>query len=400
MSDPCLGSGAVSRERRLVAYAWHQRTSSIDARERLLAVLAPTPDRLLLATCHRVEIYAALPPTADPVDWLGDLGLTPADAAGVGVHVDVAALAHLFAVAAGLDSSVAGEPQVLAQVRRAYRAVERPDPLLVAAFERALHVGRLVRTGSGLSSARSVGSLAVDAVVAQLRDPASSTVLVIGAGEMGKLAVRALVRRVARVIVANRDHDRAAALAAAHSADAVPLEHVAAVLGDVDALISAADTRGSLLTPLLIAERLGSTRPLAVVDIAVPRSVDAPVRELLGAAYRSVDDLPGASATVAPAVLRGALERCEREALRFTAERLPDSVDAIRALRSDAERLRAAKLERALQRLGHLSPRDRRIVEALATTITNGLLHAPTVALRERRADPTAARALFDRGSR
>ncbi len=390
----------MNQDRRIVAYAWHQRASSIDTRERLLDTLSAASDRLLLATCHRVELYAALPSSADPTEWIGRLGIDAADLASVAIHADVAALAHLFAVSAGLDSSVAGEPQVLAQVRRAYNAVGGPHPLLLAAFERALHVGRLVRVTTGLSSARSVGSLAVDAVVADLEAPLRSTVLVVGAGEMGKLAVRALERRVGRVIVANRDRDRAAALAAAHRADATGLADVARVLGDVDAVVSAADTRGATLTPAVVAERLRSGRPFAVVDIAVPRSVDAAARAMLGPSYRSVDDLPGASARVPETTLRAARERCDLEALRFYAERHPETLDAIRSLRAAADELRAAKLERALQRLGHLSARDRRIVEALSMTITNALLHAPTVALRERRADPTAARALFDRGPR
>lgn len=390
----------MSRDRRIVAYAWHQRASSIDARERLLDRIPPAPDRLLVATCHRVEVYAVLPVSADPLEWLGGLGVDAVDRAGAAVHSDAGALAHLFAVAAGLDSAVAGEPQVLAQVRRAYRAVAAPHPLLVAAFERALHVGRVVRTVTGLSSARSVGSLAVDAIVAGLADPARASVLVVGAGEMGKLAVRALERRVGRVLVANRDAERATELAAAHHAIAVDLADVARTLPDVDAVVSAADTRGAVLTPAVVAERLRLRRPFAVVDIAVPRSVDAAARALLGVGYRSVDDLPGASARVPEATLREARERCELEALLFHAERLPESVDAIRSLREAAEALRAAKLERALQRLGHLSVRDRRIVEALSMTITNALLHAPTVALRERRADPMAARALFDRGTR
>lgn len=387
-------------DRRLVAFAWHQRASSIDTRERLLAMLSSGSDRLLLATCHRVEVYAALGRSVEPEAWLAAQGVGAADRLCAEVRTDAAALTHLFEVAAGLDSAVAGEPQILAQVRRAAQSAGSPHPLLAAAFARALHVGRVVRAAAGLSSARSVGSLAVDAVVDALAEPASACVLVIGAGEMGKLAVRALERRVGRVVVANRDHERAAELAALHHAVAIGLGDVANALAGVDAAISAADTRGAALTAAVVAERLRSPRPFAVVDIAVPRSVDAETRALLGAAYRSVDDLPGASARVPEAALRAARERCALEATRFHAERLPESVDAIRSLRESAEALRAAKLERALGRLGHLSARDRRIVEALSTTITNAILHAPTVAVRERRADPSAVRALFERGQR
>jgi len=328
------------------------------------------------------------------------LAIAPEDAETMTAYLDSDALAHLFFVGAGLDSAVAGEPQILSQVRRAYTSQRGIDPLLVAAFERAIYVGRAVRTASGLSSARSVGSLAVDVVVSRLASPDRATVLVIGAGEMGKLAVRALARRVGRVVVANRDAGRASVLAEAHDAIAIPLSDVPGALDDADAVVSAADTRGTLLTARLLAARLASPRPLAIVDLAVPRSLDADARALVGDRYLCVDDLPGASARVPEATLRAARVRCEVEAARFFNERAPESKEAIRTLRMTAERVRAAKLERALQRLGHLSARDRRIVEALSTTLTNALLHEPTVALRERRADPSAARSLFERDGR
>lgn len=390
----------VTADHQLVAFTWHQRTSPIDVRERLLTSLRPGPDRVLLATCHRVELYAVLAQDARTADLVDGLGLASSDVLSMTTHVGRDALAHLFAVAAGLDSAVAGEPQILSQVRRAHAAQRGLHPLLVAAFERAIHVGRNVRAGSGLSSARSVGSLAVDLVVEQLSSPADATVLVIGAGEMGKLAVRALTRRVARVVVANRDVERATMLAEAHDALAIPLAEVPRSLAVADAVVSAADTRGALLTAPLIGERLRSERPLVIVDVAVPRSLDADARAIAGHRYRSVDDLPGASARVPEATLRIALERCVDEAERFANERVPESKEAIRAMRETAERVRSEKLERALRRLGHLSDRDRRVVELLSTRLVNALLHEPTVALRERRAHPSAARSLFEKSTR
>lgn len=383
------------RDDHLILLAWHQRATSLDARERLLARLVPASGRALLTTCHRVEVYAV---ANGPRSLLASLPLDDEDRRTACVQSDAEALAHLFAVTAGLDSAVAGEPQILAQVRRAYRGHEGLHPLIATAFERALHVGRLVRHASGLEGARSVGSLAVDAAIARLAAPERATALVIGAGEMGTLAVRALARRVGTVIVANRDTERARALADAHGASAIALADVAAALDRCDAVISAADTRGELLTAELLAPRLRSPRPLVVIDIAVPRSLDATARDALDGSYLSVDDLPGAAARADGATLRTAGRRCELEAERFFHERAPASLAAIRALRERADRLRAAKLERALHRLGHLSPRDRRVVEALSTTLTNALLHEPTVALRQRRADPDAARALFERG--
>ena len=382
---------------RLVALAWHQRASGLDARERLLDRLTPSRQRAIVATCHRVELYAR---ARDARSLLASLPLVDEDRESVVVYEDEAALAHLFKVASGLDSAVAGEPQILAQVRRTYLGHGGLDPLIAAAFERALHVGRSVRRTPGLEGGRSVGSLAVDAAIERIDRPEQATVLVLGAGEMGKLAVRALARRVGRLVVANRDVARAASLADAFGASAITLAVVPAALDGADAVISAADTRGAVLTRDLVAARLGSSRPLVVVDVAVPRSVDADARALLDGRYLSVDDLPGAIARVDESVLAAARERCAAEAARIVRERAPASVEAIRALRERAERVRAEKLERALRRLGHLSARDRRVVDALSTTLTNALLHDPTVAIREQRADPGAARALFDRSER
>jgi glutamyl-tRNA reductase len=384
----------VAEDVRIVACLWHQRSAAIGTRERLLSTLAPGRDRLLVTTCHRVEIYAAMTGTRSVSGWVDELHLEGEERASLRLVEGVEAAAHLFAVASGLDSAVAGEPQILRQVRRSYLQAPAVHPVLARLFERALHVGREIRRTSGLSSERTVGSLAVDEVVRLLPEPANAIVLVVGAGEMGKLAVRALGRRVGRVIVANRDVRRAAAIAAGGGAEAIPLTEIPECLADVDAVISAADTRGAVLDPAALGPR-ARLRELVVVDIAVPRSMGPEARDLDGIVYRSVDDLPGAAAGAPVTVVQAARQRCADEAARCLDERVPDTLDAIRELRAGAERLRAQKLERALKRLGHLSARDRRIVEALSTTLTNAVLHTPTVALRERRADPAAARALF-----
>ncbi len=310
------------------------------------------------------------------------------------------AAAHLFRVAAGLDSAIAGEPQILRQVRAAYEAAAGDlHPMLARLFERALHVGRELRRETRLGEVRrSIGSLAVDDALRTLDDVPSATVLVIGAGEMGKLAVRALSQRVARVLVANRDRARADTVAATTGAIALGLEDVPAALANADAVISAADTRGALLTRELLSARLRE-RPLVIVDIAVPRSVAEDARQLADLRYRSVDDLVYGSANVPVSDIALAAERCSREAVAFMREwRERAAAEVIRDVRARAESLRQAQLERALRRLGHLGERDRRIVEALSTGVTNAILHAPTVALREEPSRSDSARELFGIG--
>ena len=373
----------MSLETQLVARVVHQRDAALDTRERLLGTLGNAPGRVVLATCHRVEVYE----TVDQVESDSDMRTLVAHEAA----------AHLFRVAAGLDSAIAGEPQILRQVRAAYEAAAGDlHPMLA---RRALHVGREIRRETRLGDVRrSVGSLAVDDALRTLDDPASATVLVIGAGEMGKLAVRALARRIAGVLVANRDRARAEIAAVTSGAVALGLEDVPEAMARADAVISAADTRGTLLTRELLSARLRE-RPLVIVDIAVPRSVAEDARELAGLRYSSVDDLADGNANVPAADIAFAAERCSREAVAFMREwRERGAAEVIRDVRARAESLRQAQLERALRRLGHLAERDRRIVEALSAGVTNAILHAPTVALREEPSRSDSARELFGIG--
>lgn len=388
---PALGvvrSTTVSAQTQLVARVVHQRDAALDTRERLLGTLLNAPGRVVLATCHRVEVYEI----THRVQSLPDMRtLVAGEAAN-----------HLFRVVAGLDSAIAGEPQIQRQVRVAYEAATGDvHPMLGRLFERALHVGREIRRTTRLGGVRrSVGSLAVDEALRAIGDPASATVLVIGAGEMGKLAVRALSRRVARILVANRDRARADTVAAVDCAMAIGLDNVPLALAAADVVISAADTRGLLLTRKLLSSRVRE-RPLAIVDIAVPRSVAHDAREIPGLRYRSVDDLAAENVDVPASDIAFAAERCSREALAFMREwRERGAADAIRDVRARAEVLRQAQLERALRHLGHLSERDRRIVEALSTGVANAILHAPTVALREEPARSDTARELFGIGRR
>jgi glutamyl-tRNA reductase len=373
----------VPRQTHLVAHVVDQRDAALDTRERLLSTLADVAGRVVIATCHRLETYEATE-RVEPVTDMRTL-------------VGEQAAAHLFRVAAGLDSAIAGEPQILRQVRSSYEGVSGElHPMLRRLFERALHVGRDVRRRTRLGEVRrSIGSLAVDDALRALDDPLSATVLVIGAGEMGKLAVRALTRRVAHVLVANRDPSRAEAVAAETGATALRLEHVPDALARADVLISAADTRGDLLTrPLLLPRVLQG--PLVIVDIAVPRSVAADARQLEGLRYRTVDDLAAEKVDVPATDLAVAAERCSREAAAFMREwHERAAVQAIRELRAHAESLRRKQLERALRRLGHLDERDRRIVEALSSGVANAILHGPTLALREEPSRSDSARELF-----
>jgi glutamyl-tRNA reductase len=372
----------------------HQRDAPIAARERLAASApaAVAHGALALVTCHRVELFACLPVDADPRAWLGE----SVEFAALQTRTGAAAVTHLFRVAAGLDSAIPGERQILGQLRRAYVNRETALPaLLSAAIESALHHGRLLRARTELGLVtRTIGSLAVDELLRELQEPTRATILVVGAGEVGKLASRALRRRVGRILVMSRSGNSAQQVASAADGEAVALEDIVQALDAADGVISAADTRGAVLTVDRLTARVARGE-LVVVDIAMPRSVMADARSLDGLRYRSVDDLRS-EPTVSAAVIEECEESCRAAAADFIQERAARQVaPVIAAIHARADGVRRRQLDRALAKLGHLSERDRDVVAALAQAVTRGVLHEPTAALRAKPSRADAARELF-----
>lgn len=385
---------------RIALLSLHQRDAAVDVRERFGDAVAANagPDVLVLATCHRCEVALAVPAAAEPKRWIAErlgVAVLPAEAT---VRLDADAVLHLTRVACGLDSVIRGEGQILGQLRRAFddaRARAPLEPILAIVVQRVLGAGRELRRTTALGSVRrTVGSLAVDAALADAG--ADAAVLVVGAGEVGKLTLRALAARARSVVVANRDVARAAALAREHGATAVPLDAIDEPLDRAAAVIAAADTRGAVLTVDRLRRRL-ARGPLTLVDLAVPRSVSAEARALAGLRYLDVDDLSDAAAPeLDAAALRDVEAACAAAAADIVRElRERHAAGTIRALRDRAELIRRSQLDRALARLGHLSERDRRVVESLSEGLAHALIHEPTVRLRRSPEHEPAARDLF-----
>lgn len=391
---------------RLALLSLHQRDAALDARERLAAVAqaAPPRERLVaLLTCHRVELYAVVPAGDDERAATASLlGADPSSVAGATLRTGREAALHLFRVALGLDSHIVGERQIAGQISRLYASARAAgiDPILAGLLQRALHLARSVRAATPLGEVRrSVGSLAVDEALRHVPDPLRTRALVIGAGEIGKLAARALAQRVGTLVIANRDAAKAAEVAAPIGARAVPLADLPRALAESDIVISAADTRGEVLTAAVLAERVRGG-PLAVVDIAVPRSVAADARALPGLVYRDVDHLASANASVDAEVVALAERRCGDAASAFEAWLASrERTATVRALRERADAIRERQLSRALRHLGHLPERDREVIAALASSLTHALLHEPTVRARDEIEGERAARVLFGIGS-
>jgi len=387
---------AVSPEEptRLLAVGVSHRHAPLELRERLYLAdghaveLAKELSGVVLSTCNRTEVYVVGGDAARAREQLERRsGL---DLAGVlAVWEGVEAVEHLFRVAAGLDSLVPGEAQILGQVRLAYEAAlgaGATGPVLNRLFEDALHTGKRVRTEARLAEMpESVAASADELAAKTLGGLDGKRALLFGAGRMSELAARDLRARRVEVVVSSRTLESAQELAERVGGRAAPFDAVAVELTGADLVISA--TRCPY--PILHAEAVQPrTRPLVLVDIAVPRDLDPEIAKVEGCTLFDIDALGG-----------GLVGREEdvREAERIVAEeaerfgewrRSRGAVPAIAALRRHAEEIRAEELARAEPRLADLSERERKAVETLTAQIVNKLLHAPTVRAKESGSEP------------
>jgi glutamyl-tRNA reductase len=349
-------------------------------------------EAVCLSTCNRTELYVAGSGAEDrAADALG-----PEVEGAVYRRRDDDAVRHLFRVAAGLDSRVRGESEILGQVRTAY-ALGAPGPLLDRLFREALRVGRKVRAQSAVgdpaASAASATAVLAERVLGDLRGRA---VLLIGAGEIGERTARRLAARGAQIrFVANRGEERRLVVAKRMGAVPLALEDAPEVLGAADVVVSSTGSRDLVLTSTQVERALAARerRPLLLIDLAVPRDLDPEIGLLPYAFLYDVDDLDEAVGT---GTAGGAAARAEaivaEEAERFRAWQASRGVvPAIASLRARAEEIRARELARAERRLAHLSDDERRTVEAVTVQIVNKLLHHPTVRLKDAAADADGA---------
>jgi glutamyl-tRNA reductase len=357
-------------------------------------------EAVVLSTCNRTEVYAVAERFHggfhDVRDFLAQTAfLAPEDFSDhLYVHHDAAAVAHLFAVAAGLDSAVLGETEILGQVGAAWdlaREESAAGPSLNLLFRHALEVGKRVRTETGIARGiTSVSQAAVALAAERLGGLAGRRVLVVGAGGMGEgLAVALADAGVGEVLVANRTAETAAALAGRVGGRALPLVELRHHLAEVDLLLTSTGAQSIIVehTDLAPVVEARDGRPLLVIDIAVPRDVDPAAARLPGVTLLDMDDLrrfvdQGLSSR------RRASEDARRivaeEVERFEAAASARSVAPLVAeLRSRAEAIRAAEIDRMAGRLAGLDVRQREAVDALTKAIVAKLLHDPTVELKD-----------------
>jgi glutamyl-tRNA reductase len=367
-------------------------------------------EAVVLSTCMRTEIYAVADKyhggVQDVRNFLGEIGfLAPEEFTDhlYSFH-DETAVAHLFKVAAGLDSAVVGESEILGQVRDAWQRAREEDAAgaqLASLFRHAVEVGKRARSETGIArGTTSVSQAAVEMAAGRLGSLAGKRILVVGAGDMGEGVALALAgsRGIGEVLVANRTWATAVKLARRVGGRAVELGALPAALEQADVLLTvtgapAVIVEAADLTPVM-ANR--PDRPLLVVDVAVPRDVDPAVGRLPGVTLLDMDDLK-AFAAAGVAARRKEIARVEailaEEVERYSASSAAREVaPVVAALRARADELRTAELDRFRSRLAGLDPKQRAAVESLTRGLVNKLLHEPTVRLKQEGGTPRGER--------
>jgi glutamyl-tRNA reductase len=344
-------------------------------------------EAVCLSTCNRTELYLAdeSPEAAEDKAEAALLALEAELGPALYRLRDEAAARHLFRVAAGLDSLVPGEGEILGQVRAAH-AAGATGAILDRLFRQALHAGKKARTETAIGESPASVSSAAAALAEQVfGDLRERDVVLIGAGKVGELAIRNLVSRGASIaFVANRTADRAQELASRFGGTPLSLERVGEALAHADVVISSTSAPGWTLTREVVERSLPlrKGRPLFLIDLAVPRDLEPTIHELDGCYLYDIDDLEAVVAETIADRSREA-ERAEKivadETDRFRAWQASlRVVPAIASLRARAEEIRAAELDRA-----KLSAAERRAAESVTAAVLNKLLHLPTIRMKQ-----------------
>jgi glutamyl-tRNA reductase len=383
--------------------------------ERLLAALrtlqqqAGVAEAVILSTCNRTEVYwAGSASGAELSQWLErhhghDLDL----ASSLYVHQEQRAVEHAFTVASGLDSMVLGEAQILGQLKDAYRVAQEAGstgPALNKLFQAAFSAAKRVRSQTRIGeNAVSIASAIVSLARRVYSDLSAHTALMVGAGEMNALAARHFMSAgVKRMVIANRTLARAQSLAAELKADAAGLDDLDRELAQADIVISCTASLVPLITKsaVEVAIRTRRRRPIFMVDLAVPRDIEPAVADLEDVYLFSIDDLQqliDENRQQREVAAGGARLLIDEEVARFLSEsRAHDAGPAIRALRQQADGIRLQTVEQARRLLAAGKSPDE-VIDFLANTLTNRLLHSPTQALRQagEQADSALAEALI-----
>lgn len=395
----------------LLLFGLNHKTAPVAVRERLalrfadpgevyrqLRQLPGVQEVVYFSTCNRVEILTAAAP-APAIPALYDFLSQVPEAAAAEIREAVyhyqeeEAIKHLFRVACGLDSLVMGEPQILGQVKSAYRVATEQHatgPLLNRLLHKTFSVAKRVRTETGIGGlAVSVSYAAVELARKIFGNLQGKRGLLIGAGEMAELAVEHLKRHgVTDLVIANRTLAHGLALAQKFQGQAVSLEELPKCLLQADIIISSTGAPTYILTreQVKAAMRQRKQRPLFVIDIAVPRDLDPAINQLDNVYLYNIDDLQqvvAANLEYRQSEAVKAERIIEAETLKFLHWREQLAVyPTIIALRAKARQICDQEVKKTLAHLGELTPEQRRAVAVLAESVANKLLHDPFIYLK------------------
>jgi glutamyl-tRNA reductase len=403
----------------LVLIGVNHKTAPIEVRERIaisrddlpettraLAAVPGVAECMIVSTCNRVEILAAV--ETDAAGLAGFLqrhfGLDPALLAPhLYEHRDQEAVRHLFRVAASLDSMVVGEPQILGQVKEAFAVAHAAGTIggqLEHLLQSTFAAAKKVRTETEIgSNSVSIASVAVELARKIFGSLQGRTVFLVGAGKMSELAARHLVQQGAgAILVTNRTLERARRMAENFAGQVIPFEELYEAASQADIVISSTGAPHPIFRrehgqAFLHRRR---NRPMFFIDIAVPRDVDPAMGKLEGIFVYDIDDL---QAVAAAHMVERSREATDAEALiaaeveRFQQRLLTVNVaPAIVALQQQAEEIRQAELRRAQARLASLNAEQLAAVEALTRGLVNKFLHPPMQALKQAARENDAAR--------
>ncbi len=374
---------------------------------------------VVLSTCNRLEVYA------DALSFhraLTSTGAALAAETGMGleqlrehlyVHYEDRAVAHAFSVAAGLDSMAVGEPQILGQLREAFRAAElagRVTEELGSLLRHALHVGKRIHAETGIDQVgHSLASTALEEAAAAVGPIEQACVVVIGAGGMSAV-VAAAAARARRLVIVNRTSSRAERLAAATGGQARPVAELEAALAEADIVVSCTGASEHLVTLEHVLRARGASplrRHQAFVDLSIPRDIDPRIGEVADVRLVDLEALgrrlaQDAGSGELPQV-RAAVDLVTAEVAEYLTRRLARRVaPTVAALRARAAEVVSAELTRLDQKAPDLDPALRSEVQRAVHRIVDKLLHTPTVRIKQLSVDgrtgdyETALRELFD----
>jgi glutamyl-tRNA reductase len=408
----------------IVLFGVNHKTADVEVRERLALSDSDPPaltlfsqhcsgeEVIFLSTCNRVELLAATRRPDQASDafkgaWIKKAGVDrPTMDSSLYEYEGDKAIRHVFRVASSLDSMVVGEPQILGQLKDAYRLASEANTagvVLNRLMHKAFSVAKRVRTETRIAShAVSISYAAVELAKKIFGDLAGKKAMLIGAGEMAELAAQHLISNgVNRVVVANRTLKRAVDLAKTLGGDAIALEEIEQALRDVDIVISSTGAPGIILTESQVrnAMRPRRHRLLFFIDIAVPRDIAPEVNNIGNVYLYDIDDLKGVVE----------INKAEREKEATKAERIVeeevikfltwleslDIVPVIQELQKKAEEVRQQELARSQSALRNLAADQQKAIDVLTRSIVQKILNDPIMCLKKETGDD-AGRDLLD----